>query len=172
MLHYIYTRPLIVIILFMGLLLILWSILSTHITAKLWRRGNLILTILAAVAILYATILNRTESSTGLILTPFAAFIAACQQPELYREMLMNVFLFLPLGLTLSNALPRKRRCWVRIALTSLVGCILSTGIEYTQYCCALGMAEVDDVICNTLGTFIGSFSLLIAYAIENSENG
>ena len=98
MLHYIYTRPLIVIILFMVLLLVVWSILSTHIAAKHWRRGNLILAILAAVAILYVTILNRTESNTGLILTPFAAFTAAQQQPELYREMLMNVFLFFPPG--------------------------------------------------------------------------
>ena len=31
-------------------------------------------------------------------------------------------------------------------------------------------MAEVDDVICNTLGAFIGSISLLIARAIEKSR--
>lgn len=31
-------------------------------------------------------------------------------------------------------------------------------------------MAEVDDVICNTLGTFVGSISLLIARAIEKSR--
>ena len=171
MLHYIYTRSLIVILFFMGLLLVVWSILSTHIAAKYWRRGNLILTILTAVAILYATILNRTESSTGLILTPFAAFTAAQKQPELYREMLMNVFLFFPLGLTLSNALPQKWHCWARIALTTLIGCILSTGIECTQYCYALGMAEADDVICNTLGAFIGSSSLLIAHAIKKTRN-
>ena len=118
-------------------------------------------------AILYATILTRSEGSTGLLLTPFATFTAARQQPELYREMLMNVFLFFPLGLTLSNALPRKWHRWGRIALTTFIGCILSAGIEYIQYRYALGMAEVDDVICNTLGAFIGSASLLIAHAIE-----
>ena len=31
-------------------------------------------------------------------------------------------------------------------------------------------MAEVDDVICNTLGAFVGSTSLLIAHAIEKSR--
>ena len=41
---------------------------------------------------------------------------------------------------------------------------------EYAQYRYALGMAEVDDVICNTLGAFIGSTSLLIAHAIEKSR--
>ena len=170
MLHYIYSRPLTVIILFMVLALAVWGGSAAHIATKHWRRGNLILTILMAGTILYATILTRSEGSTGLILTPFAAFIAAQQQPELYREMLMNVFLFFPLGLTLSNALPQKWRHWGRIALTTLIGCILSAGIEYAQYRYALGMAEADDVICNTLGAFIGSTSLLIVHAIEKSR--
>lgn len=64
----------------------------------------------------------------------------------------MNVFLFFQLGLTLSNALPWKWGRWGRIILTTFVGCMLSAGIEYAQYRYALGMAEVHDVICNTLG--------------------
>ena len=120
--------------------------------------------------ILFATILSRTPGSYEVILTPFATFIAAQQQPELYREMLMNVFLFFPLGLTLSNALPRTWHRWGRIVLTMLVGCLLSTGIEYAQYRYVLGMAETDDVLCNTLGAFIGSTSLLIAHIIEKSR--
>ena len=167
MLHYIYCRPLIVIVLFMAIAVIVWSVLPSRIAAKYWQRGNAILMLLMFAAILYVTLLNRSEGSTGLVLLPFATFIAARQQPELYREMLMNVFLFFPLGLTLSNALPRKWHRWGRIILTTLIGCILSAGIEYAQYCCALGMAEVDDVICNTLGAFIGTTSLLIAHAIE-----
>ena len=170
MLHYIYSRPLIVIILFIMLVLVIWGGSSAHIASKRWRRGNLILAVLMAAAILYATILTRSEGSTGLILTPFATFIAARQQPELYREMVMNVFLFFPLGLTLSNMLSQKWHRWGRIILTTLVGCILSAGIEYAQYRYALGMAEVDDVICNTLGAFVGSTSLLIAHAIEKSR--
>ena len=132
--------------------------------------ANFVLFCAAVIAILYATILNRTPGNYELILTPFATFTAAQQQPELYREMLMNVFLFFPLGLTLSNALPQKWHRWGRIILTTLIGCILSAGIEYAQYRCALGLAETDDVICNTLGAFIGSTSLLIAHAIEKSR--
>ena len=131
---------------------------------------NAISSLLCFVAALYITLLTRTPGDYELILTPFATFAAARQQPELYREMLMNVFLFFPLGLTLSNALPRKWHRWVRIILTTLIGCILSAGIEYVQYRYALGMAEADDVICNTLGAFIGSTSLLIAHAIEKSR--
>lgn len=167
MLHYIYSRSFISIITFMALALAAWGALPARVGARRWRWGNLVLVLLTTAAIFYATLFSRAEGSTGLILTPFASLTAARVQPELYREMLMNAFLFFPLGLTLSNALPRKWNRWLRIILTTLVGCILSAGIEYAQYRYALGMAEVDDVICNTLGAFIGSTSLLIAPAIE-----
>lgn len=167
MLHYIYTRSFIGIITFMALALAAWGALPVRVGARRWRWGNLVLVLLMAAAILYATLFSRAEGSTGLILTPFASLTAARIQPEIYREMLMNVFLFFPLGLTLSNALPRKWHRWLRIILTTLVGCALSAGIEYAQYRCALGLAETDDVICNTLGAFLGATSLLIAHAIE-----
>ena len=148
-------------------LLLLWSMLCQRVGERRRVLLNTALACAAAFIILYATILTRTPGVPAVILTPFAALSAARQQPELYREMLMNVFLFFPLGLTLSNALPRKWHRWGKIALTTLVGCALSAGIEYAQYRCALGLAETDDVICNTLGAFTGSTSLLVAHAIE-----
>ena len=151
-------------------LLLLWPMLCQRIGERRRMLLNIALACVAAFIILYATILTRTPGGSEAILTPFASLTAARVQPELYREMLMNVFLFFPLGLTLSNALPRRWHRWGRITLTTLVGCALSAGIEYTQYRYALGMAEVDDVICNTLGAFIGSTSLLIAHAIEKSR--
>ena len=154
----------------MLILIPIWAILCQHFKKKRRAAINAVIFSLSTAVILYATILSRTSGNYNLILTPFATFIAARQQPELYRAMLMNVFLFFPLGLMLSNALPHEVHRWSRIAFTTLIGCILSTGIEYAQYRCALGMAEVDDVICNTLGAFIGSTSLLIAHAIEKSE--
>ena len=146
---------------------VLWPFFSVRTKSYGWSIINFSLFLGSLTFILFATILTRTPGDYEAILTPFASLTAARIQPELYREMLMNVFLFFPLGLTLSNALPRKWHRWGRIILTTLIGCILSAGIEYAQYCCALGMAEVDDVICNTLGAFIGTTSLLIAHAIE-----
>lgn len=146
---------------------LLWPVLCQRVGERRRVLLNTALACAAAFIILYATILTRTPEIPEVILTPLATFIAARQQPELYREMLMNVFLFFPLGLTLSNALPRKWHRWGKIALTTLVGCALSAGIEYAQYRCALGLAETDDVICNTLGAFLGAVSLLVAHAIE-----
>lgn len=151
-------------------LLLLWPMLCQRVGKRRRVLLNTVLACVAAFVILYATILTRSAGVPEAILTPFASLTAARVQPELYREMLMNVFLFFPLGLTLSNALPRKWHRLSRIILTTFVGCVLSTGIEYAQYRYALGMAEVDDVICNTLGAFVGATSLLLAHAIEKSR--
>ena len=168
MFNYIYSRSLTAVLFLIAAGTALWGYLYGR--SRRWRTLNACLCALSAAVILYATILNRTPGDYALVLTPFAAFIAARQQPERYRSLLMNVFLFFPLGLTLSNALPRRWRRWVRSLLTTLIGCLLSTGIEYAQYRYALGMAEADDVICNTLGALIGSASLLVAHAIEKSR--
>ena len=170
MLHYIYSRSFIGVITFMALALAAWGALPARVGARRWRWGNLALMLLMAAAILYATLFSRAEGSTGLILTPFASLTAARIQPEIYREMLMNIFLFFPLGLTLSNALPRRWHRWLRIILTTFIGCALSAGIECAQYRYALGLAETDDVICNTMGAFLGAASLLAAHAIEKHK--
>lgn len=167
MMRHIYAIPLHMVIFLMLALLIVWTMLFLHQNQRKRSIINAVLCSITALTILYATILTRTPGVPAVILAPFAALAAARIQPEIYREMLMNVFLFFPLGLTLSNALPRKWHRWLRIILTTFVSCALSAGIEYAQYRYALGMAEVDDVICNTLGAFIGSTSLLIAPAIE-----
>lgn len=128
---------------------------------------NIALSAVSLVVIAYITLFCRTEGSADIVLTPFRFIHTAKEEPEAYRSALMNVFLFFSLGLTLSNALPQRWGRWWRIGITVIAGLLLSTGIEYTQYRFALGVAETDDVICNTLGALIGSTSLLIAHGIE-----
>ena len=166
----VYGMRLQMVVIWMLLLLLLWANLCQHINKKRWAAINSVIFGLSAATILYATILTRSAGVPEAVLAPFASLTAARIQPELYRAMLMNVFLFFPLGLTLSNALPRKWHRWLRIILTTLIGCILSAGIEYAQYRYALGLAETDDVICNTLGAFLGAASLLAAHAIEKHK--
>ena len=168
--QFIYTRPISVIIMWCIVLTALWVVLGNRCRRKLWHSINVALSAVVILSIFYVTVFSRTPGNYEVILTPFATFTAAQQQSELYREMLMNMFLFFPLGLTLSNALPRKSHRWGRIALTTLVGCILSAGIEYVQYRYALGMAEIDDVICNMLGAFTGALSLCALDFVERHE--
>ena len=167
MLHFVYVQPLSLIVLAMAAAVLLWGWLANSVSAPRWRRANLALCAAAAALILYATILTRTPGERTAVLTPFAALAAARQQPERWRTMLMNVFLFLPFGLTLSNALPQRRsRLW-RAAVTAFAGCVFSAGIELAQYRFALGVAETDDVICNALGALAGAASLPVARAME-----
>ena len=157
-------------LLVMTVLLLLWPVLCQHVGERRRVLLNPVLACVAAFIILYATILTRTPGDYDVVLRPLAALMEAKDQPELYREMLMNVFLFFPLGLTLSNALPRRWNYRRRIGVTVLAGCLLSAGIECAQYRFALGLAETDDVLCNTLGALLGAASLLVAHAIESHK--
>lgn len=168
MFNYIYARPLTAILSVIAAGVVLWSFLYGRL--RRWQAINAWLFLLTAAIILHTTLLTRAPGIPEVVLTPFAALAAARVQPELYREMLMNVFLFFPLGLTLSNALPRRWNRWLRIGVTTLAGCLLSAGIEYAQYRFSLGMAETDDVLCNTLGALLGAASLLVAHAIESHK--
>lgn len=68
----------------------------------------------------------------------------------------MNVVLFYPAGLLLCSLLPEGWKKWCRVLLTFVVLCALSCGIEYAQFIYALGQAEIDDVIHNSLGALLG----------------
>lgn len=119
-----------------------------------------ILSIVCVAVILYATVISRGESSVGHDFTPFSSFQRAVEQPEMYRSMLMNVFLFEPLGLMLPFVI--KGSTVKRILLTIVIGFALSVAIEASQYFFALGMAEADDVICNTVGAALGACAYLL----------
>lgn len=69
-----------------------------------------------------------------------------------WLNVLLNVALFLPLGI-LPPLLSRRFRRWY---WTIPLGLLLSAAIETVQYTLALGLADVDDVFCNTLGAALG----------------
>lgn len=168
--HYVYTRPLGVIVLWMALAALGWTLLGRHM-----RRGrtalNWGLMVLALAAILHSTLLSRSPGQYDVQLRPLVSLLAARQQPELYRSMLMNVFLFFPLGLALPNILPRRWCPGIRIVLTAAAGFFLSAAVEYIQYRWQLGIAETDDVICNTLGALLGAGALALPKLFQERRN-
>ncbi|MBR3584855.1 MAG: VanZ family protein [Oscillospiraceae bacterium] len=171
MLQFIYAQPLIQVVLIVLITSVLWGALCTTVSQAIWNRLNRGAVLVCLVEIVYLTVFSRTPGTHTAEWRPFASFAAATQQPELYRAMLMNMFLFFPLGVTLSNALPPKMSMWRRIALTTFLCCVISAGIEFAQCFLFLGVAETDDVICNTLGSFFGACSLLIAHLILKWQN-
>lgn len=138
----------------MGLLAAVWSIAGKAAAGRrLWKLFNGAVFLAAVSAVLYATIYSRGEAPQPAVLMPFSSFQEAKIQPELYRSMLMNVFLFQPIGLSLPNILPKKAH---PVALTASFALLLSVGVEAAQFWFQLGRCETDDVIMNTLGAVIG----------------
>ncbi|MBR3289867.1 MAG: VanZ family protein [Clostridia bacterium] len=143
-----------VIALIIAALIVAWSGLSLLLQQHM-RWLAVILALLSLAAIIYATLFSRTPMDAAIHPIPFSSFARATVRPELYRSMLMNVFLFVPLGLSLPFVL--RGSTAKRILLTVLIGFLLSVSIETIQYLFSLGLAEADDVLCNTLGAAVGS---------------
>lgn len=163
MFRLIYTMPLYKVCLVMVLLLVLWAYYRAYLPKKLFWSMNLCVLVVAVSAVLYLTVFSRKVGIYDVVLVPFSALSEAKKEPERYRSMLMNVFLFFPLGMACANAFSDKMKMRRRVILVVAIGFALSTAVEYIQYRFSLGMAETDDVICNTIGAFVGSLSVILA---------
>lgn len=73
-------------------------------------------------------------------------------RPELLVENIMNVIVFIPVGLLLGSLLRVKGSRLVAL----LIGCSISITIEALQFCFMKGFSELDDVMHNTVGCLIG----------------
>lgn len=173
----IYGKPLRTIAITIVLLVLVWRLLSWLCTRRgrlygVWKNANAVLALGAVVVILLATLAERSGSGGEKIYPLFYSFQQAKKYPEIYRQMLMNIFLFVPAGLTLPFALEvgkngdrssgqigRKRVKNAAISVVVLM--LLSVAVEALQWRFGLGRAEVDDVLMNTLGALIGSLAYL-----------
>lgn len=85
---------------------------------------------------------------------PFLAFWEAWNEftLQVWLNPLLNIAMFVPLGVFLPLAAkPFRRWYWMLAA-----GCGTSLAIEALQYILSRGQADVDDLICNTLGAMLG----------------
>ena len=71
---------------------------------------------------------------------------------DLLAENIMNVIVFIPIGMILGSLL-RVKGSWL-VAL--LIGCSISITVEALQFWFMKGFSEVDDVMHNTLGCILG----------------
>lgn len=154
----IYRHPLKDMMIFGATCIVLWGVLGLASRySPWWKRLNALMAICITGAIVFVTLLARNPGTHEVIIRPFNWLIEARRQKEVYRSTLMNVMLFLPLGLSLPNLLHRRP-----VLKTVLFGLCLSAAVEGCQYWFALGRCEVDDLIMNTLGTFLGALSFCI----------
>lgn len=105
------------------------------------------------IIVISSTIVFRTSADDyDYNFTPFWSYyqIKHNLRPYLVYENLLNVILFIPIGLLVASIQSAK----LYVAL--LFGCIFSICIEICQFVFKCGLCEVDDIIHNTIGAAIG----------------
>ena len=102
---------------------------------------------------------------------PFHELMINDDKAEAIRTIVMNVCLFLPFGLTLPYLFVNTKSNCCKWGMCALLGLLLSVGIEGIQYWLAIGRAEMDDVICNTLGCGLGVATDIIAENVKRKAS-
>ncbi len=107
-------------------------------------------------------IYRKGYERAGHELRPFWSYSAIQEgRTELLAENIMNVVVFVPVGLLLC-CVSRQLKWWIIL----LIGFGLSVSIEALQYYFHKGFSEIDDMIHNTLGCTIGIMIVAIIKGI------
>ena len=116
------------------------------------------------------TFMNRMESGMGMgiQLRPFLAFWEAWNAftLQVWLNPLLNVAMFLPLGVLLPLAVKRFQRWYWMLA----AGAGISLVIEGLQHFLSRGQADVDDLICNTLGAMLGYCLVMLFLSLKGKR--
>lgn len=112
-------------------------------------KGVLLLMLIEYLFLIFSStvFLREAGENRKYELMPFWSYA----KPELYMENIMNVVVFIPIGLLLGFVFKVQR--W-RIVV--IVGVFISLSIEALQFSLKRGCTEFDDVMHNTLGCLIG----------------
>lgn len=119
---------------------------------KIGFRYSAVLLLIEYIFLLFcSTVIFRTAGATRRYdFHPFWSY----DRPDLLIENIMNVIVFIPVGMILGSLLRVKGSCLIVL----LIGCSISVTIEALQFCFLKGFSEVDDVMHNTVGCLIGWF--------------
>ena len=126
---------------------IIFALLVVLITALIPQKINILLFGLYVFVIIYMTILFRESNNAGEteLLWYYRNIL---NNPNARADVLKNIWLFIPFGAILFQLYPKKNILIVPI--------ILSIAIESIQYFMSIGYCELDDIISNSLGGWIG----------------
>lgn len=141
----------IVSVLFLSILLVFMFLLRMD-KGKTSRLIFLMLLVEYVFLMFCSTVICReTKDTHHLELTPFWNYhnVLNVNKPYDYWEVLLNIFLYSPIGFLLG--------CLYKRLLPTIMICILlSVVTEVSQYVLHRGLCETDDVIHNTLGGMFG----------------
>lgn len=163
--HIFYAQPYLLVFLEMVTVYIVWTFLMLLLRGKTRRIVAVVGLLLSLTLVACLTIVGRSEGGE-IMLIPFITFFRAFTNPGYLRSALMNIALFIPFGLTLPYVLPGRIRR--KVPVTVVAGLLLSIAVEAVQFLFALGSSELDDILMNTFGTFLGATSWQLCVYIRN----
>lgn len=118
-------------------------------------RWFLLMVYAVAMVLLTVVLREKPEFPEGFQNTYFASKRAL--EANVGKEWFVNVLMFVPIGWLLGAVV--KGHLWVKI-LTA--GIAFSFLIETMQYVLNKGVADMEDIACNTIGLIAGAFLLII----------
>ena len=148
-------------------LLSLSFLLISLILLRYVRRSLIPIAILYLIGVLFFTLMIRTAGTERMaILKPFQTirnaigwdgWFVIVDRYNLYM-LIANVLLFMPFGYILPSLVPATGKWYLIVPL----GLLASLCIETIQYFTKLGCFDLDDLIANTLGAFVGYMLFLL----------
>ncbi len=120
----------------------------------IFRRKSIPLFLMAVygTVMIYKVFLSR---ELGAVSRVNLLFLGTWRGVGVLHYFIENIIMFIPMGVLLPLCFEQGKKWY----LTVLFGCALSIWIECTQYLFSVGVMELDDVLMNTLGTFLGWLS-------------
>lgn len=121
------------------------------------------------IVVIGATFLSRGNGYGTINLHLFSSYRQAYNQMQisLFRNIILNILLFVPLGFLLPFYSKKLQKSYITI----LVGVVTTLIIEIIQYITNMGIFEIDDVFNNTIGTIIGYCIFMIGKCLWTKEN-
>jgi len=116
-----------------------------------------ILTAAAVIVILFLCLSPFRFSIRHGNINAIGALVGSWAKPLQPIDFVLNIALYIPLGVFGALSSPGRQRPWRRIAIVTAGGALLSIAIELAQYFDAARYTAASDVYANVLGTFLGA---------------
>ena len=136
--------------------LMIWYLVRNHAYIN---KGALVLFLVYLLALMYMTLFSRLSAEsthdTGIRMNLFDWFSTwrRTGKTDLLKHFLLNVVMFIPLGLIFPFIDEEYLDSW---AYAIPVGFMLSVFIEAVQMVLKMGQSDINDILGNALGAFIG----------------
>ena len=133
-----------------------WALIEYHLDRHelLYRLINGTILGITVLLIAWGTLIHRPSLTYTVSIIPLSLLFRPFGDSIIFMSMVLNIVLFIPLGMFGCCAFRVASKKAAVILIAS--GVAFSVLIEVLQYAMNLGNAEIDDVICNTLGLLAG----------------